>query len=176
MFRGHVDDRDIEAIVAGETRRPLAIHTLDHVQVSTGSHAIPTATVRMRGPDGTLRVATSEGDGPVDAVCRAVNQVIGEVAELVEFSVDAITPGINAVGGVTVRLRPIADASTVYDGDEMQSRERLSTGFAVHTDILVATAEAYVSALNALLRARTRRAGAVTPSKSAAVVPAGSAA
>jgi 2-isopropylmalate synthase len=168
-----VDDRDIEAIVAGETRRPLAIHTLDHVQVSTGSHAIPTATVRLRGPDGTMCVATSQGDGPVDAVCRAINQVIGEVAELVEFSVDAITEGINAVGGVTVRLRLITDADT---RDNEDVRAPLSTGFAVHTDILVATAEAYVSALNALLRAQARRAGVVTPSEAIAAVPAGSSA
>ncbi len=169
-----VDDRDIEAIVAGETRRPLAIHTLDHVQVSTGSHAIPTATVRLRGPDGTMRVATSQGDGPVDAVCRAINQVIGEVAELVEFSVDAITEGINAVGGVTVRLRPIASIDASTDREEMRTHAQLSTGFAVHTDILVATAEAYVSALNALLRAQARRAGTVTPSDAMEAVGAGS--
>ena len=171
-----VDDRDIEAIVAGETRRPLAIHTLDHVQVSTGSHAIPTATVRLRGPDGTMRVATSEGDGPVDAVCRAINQVVGDVAELVEFSVDAITEGINAIGGVTVRLRPITDVDPASDGEETRARAQLSTGFAVHTDILVATAEAYVSALNALLRAQARRAGVVTPSEGIAAVTAGSSA
>ncbi|MEP7344089.1 MAG: 2-isopropylmalate synthase [Gemmatimonadaceae bacterium] len=171
-----VDDRDIEAIVAGETRRPLAIHTLDHVQVSTGSHAIPTATVRLRGPDDIMRVATSQGDGPVDAVCRAINQVIGEVADLVEFSVDAITEGINAVGGVTVRLRPIADANAAPDRDDVRSRAQLSTGFAVHTDILVATAEAYVSALNALLRAQARRTGVVTPSEAMAAVAAGSSA
>jgi 2-isopropylmalate synthase len=169
-----VDDRDIEAIMAGETRRPLAIHTLDHVQVSTGSHAIPTATIRLRGPDGQMRIATSQGDGPVDAVCRAINQVIGEVAELVEFSVDAVTEGINAVGGVTVRLRPIE--TSAVEGDNALMRAPVFAGFAVHTDILVATAEAYVSALNALLRARARRAGVVTPSDAVDAVPAGSAA
>jgi 2-isopropylmalate synthase len=99
--------------------------------------------------------------------------VIGEVAELVEFSVDAITEGINAVGGVTVRLRLITDADT---RDNEDVRAPLSTGFAVHTDILVATAEAYVSALNALLRAQARRAGVVTPSEAIAAVPAGSSA
>ena len=148
-----VDDRDIEAIVAGETRRPLAVHTVDHVQVSTGTHAIPTATVRLRGPDGTMAVASSQGDGPVDAVCRAINQVVGEVAELVEFSVDAVTEGINAVGGVTVKLRPLGGPDEPTDTVRHPPRY---TGFAVHTDILVATAEAYVSAVNALLRARQR--------------------
>lgn len=168
-----VDDRDIEAIVAGETRRPLAIHAIDHVQVSTGSHAIPTATVRLRGPDGALQVATSQGDGPVDAICRAINKVVGNVAELAEFSVEAVTEGINAVGGVTVRLRaPTSHAADDHPADAT-SRQYLYTGFGVHTDILVATAEAYVAALNALLRAESRRAGLASPAIGTTAVAAG---
>jgi 2-isopropylmalate synthase len=158
-----VDDRDIEAIVAGETRRPLAIYHLELVQVSSGTHAIPTATVRLAGPDGAPLVAAAQGDGPVDAVCAAINRVVGDVAELVEFSVDAITEGINAVGGVTVRLRPTSGTgaeSTQTHAQEDAPRGARFTGFAVHTDILVATAEAYVSALNSLLRSRSTGDGA----------------
>ena len=155
-----VDDRDIEAIVAGETMRPLAVYRLELVQVSSGTHAIPTATVRLAGPDGTPLVAAAQGDGPVDAVCAAINRVVGDVAELVEFSVDAITEGINAVGGVTVRLRPRGDEVVHAHPQDAEPRGVRFTGFGVHTDILVATAEAYVSALNALLRAREADAGA----------------
>ena len=149
-----VDDRDIEAIVAGETMRALSIYRLELVQVSSGTHAIPTATVRLSGPDGAPLVAAAQGDGPVDAVCAAINLVVGDVAELVEFSVDAITEGINAIGGVTVRLRAKDEVVThAHPQDDAPCGTRF-TGFAVHTDILVATAEAYVSALNSLLRAR----------------------
>jgi 2-isopropylmalate synthase len=148
-----VDDRDLEAIVTGESRKPQAIYVLELVQVSSGTHAIPTATVRLLGVGGTPVVAAAQGDGPVDAICRAVNQVVGDVGELVEFSVDAVTEGINAVGGVTVRLKARGD-----DAIAERRPETRYTGFAAHTDILVATAEAYVSAINSLLRGRSRRA------------------
>lgn len=163
-----VDDRDIEAIVAGETRRVHPIYVLDLIQVSSGTHAIPTATVRLSGPEGKQTVAAAQGDGPVDAVCRAINQVVGDVAELVEFSVDAITEGINAIGGVTVRLRPRDDVPAMVRAQDDVPRGQRFTGFAVHTDILVATAEAYVSALNSLLRARSGPAidGRSTPLRS----------
>ena len=171
-----VDDRDIEAIVAGETMRPLAIYRLELVQVSSGTHAIPTATVRLSGPDGVPMVAAAQGDGPVDAVCAAINQVVGDVAELVEFSVDAITEGINAIGGVTVRLRPTDLSIDPTHPQEAGRRGTRFTGFAVHTDILVATAEAYVSALNSLFRARTSEGTAInTPVQGLAHVTAGSA-
>jgi 2-isopropylmalate synthase len=135
-----VDDRELDTIVAGATQRVTAHYALELVQVSCGTHAIPTATVRLRGRGGEPLVAAAQGDGPVDAVCRAINACVGESAQLVEFGVDAATEGINAVGGVTIRLR--------------QTDGRTATGFGVHTDIIVATAEAYVSAVNGLVRTR----------------------
>lgn len=143
-----VHDGELEAIVAGEARRGGAHWTLELVQVSTGTHAIPTATVRLRDGDGVERVAAAQGDGPVDAVCRAINDCVGEPGELVEFAVDAAAEGINAVGGVSVRLRegPRGDGAPLHT----------ASGFGVHTDIIVATAEAYVAAVNGLIRARTR--------------------
>ncbi len=149
-----LDDRELEAIVAGETARANTHFALELVQVSCGTHAIPTATVRVRGPGGESLVAAAEGDGPVDAVCHAINDCVGDIGELVEFSVDAAAEGINAVGGVTVRLRE-RRASQHVAGDP-EERRRVATGFGVHTDIIVATAEAYVSAVNGLIRARSQ--------------------
>ncbi|HEV8364516.1 MAG TPA: alpha-isopropylmalate synthase regulatory domain-containing protein, partial [Gemmatimonadaceae bacterium] len=149
-----VDDRDIEAIVAGETRRALAVYELELVQVSCGTHAIPTATVRLRGPEGGRLVAAAQGDGPVDAVCRAINQVLGDFAELVEFTVDPVTEGIDAVGGVTVRLRQRANGSDARDASSA-ARGRVVSGFGVHTDVIVATAEAYLAAMNSIVRCRS---------------------
>jgi len=167
-----VHDGELEAIVAGEARRGEGIWTLELVQVSTGTHAIPTATVRLRDTDGVERVAAAQGDGPVDAVCRAINECVGDVGELVEFAVDAAAEGINAVGGVSVRLRERPEAGDPDQGPELDdgslaespstpaSSRRVAlhtaSGFGVHTDIIVATAEAYVAAVNGLIRARSR--------------------
>lgn len=139
-----VDDRELEAIVAGVSPHATLTRRLDLLQVSSGTRAIPTATAKLISPDGSTRIAAAEGDGPVDAACRAIDACIEHpTGELVEFHVDAAAEGINAVGSVRVTLR----ASDV----PVQAH-----GFSVHTDIIVATAEAYVAAINALARVRAR--------------------
>jgi 2-isopropylmalate synthase len=77
----------------------------------------------------------------VDAVCKAVNQVLGELGQLCEFQVHGVTEGIDAVGRVTVRVRDF------HSGD-------VFLGHGVQTDIVTASGEAYVAALNRLLAAR----------------------
>jgi 2-isopropylmalate synthase len=156
----HVDDRDLDAIVAGELGRPAQLFELVLLQVACGTHSTPSATVGLRDTTGATRLASAQGDGPVDAVCRAVNAVVGDTARLVEFSVDAVTEGIDALGGVTIRLRPLdtSDSAAELDHPDDHSgtgypRPRTFAGFGAHTDIIVATAEAYVGAINALLRA-----------------------
>jgi 2-isopropylmalate synthase len=157
-----VDDRELEAIVAAAGAHSASGWHLDLVQVSTGTHAIPTATVRLARGDGEVVTAAAQGDGPVDAVCRAIDDCVRLPTELVEFTVDAAAEGINAVGGVTVRLREVA-----VEGEAPQ----IATGFGVHTDIITAAAEAYVAAVNGLTRARSRarlRADAMALAGSAA--------
>jgi 2-isopropylmalate synthase len=152
-----VDDRELEVIVAGETHRGSSTYRLELVQVSCGTHAIPTATVKLRGPDDRELVAAAQGDGPVDAVCRAINDCVGDIGELIEFAVDAAAEGINAVGGVSIRLRERSAAPD--DGGEAvadTTPKHTASGFGVHTDIIVATAEAYVAAVNGLIRTRSR--------------------
>ena len=155
-----VDDRELEVIVAGETHRGSTTYRLELVQVSCGTHAIPTATVKLRGPDGTELVAAAQGDGPVDAVCRAINDCVGDIGELIEFAVDAAAEGINAVGGVSIRLRervPEGEPVTSEEPHATVSSRCTASGFGVHTDIIVATAEAYVAAVNGLIRTRARQ-------------------
>jgi 2-isopropylmalate synthase len=98
-------------------------------------------------------VAAAQGDGPVDAVCRAINNVVGDLADLVEFTVDPVTEGIDAVGGVTMRLRERATETVTSDAAPAK-RSRVISGFGVHTDVIVASAEAYLSALNSIVRSR----------------------
>ncbi len=142
-----VETRDLEAIVSDEVEMFFReSYHLEHVQVSCGDHSIPTATVRITGPDGTVYCDADHGSGPVDAVYRAINRVIGEPNELIEFSIEAITEGTDAVGRVTVRIR----ADEPVNG---QARTIFS-GHGADNDIVVACAKAYLFALNRLIAAR----------------------
>ena len=142
--RDEVDDRDLEAILAEQTSMQVAEQwTLDLVQVSAGDHAAPTATVRVIGPDGTVHQDAAIGSGPVDAIYQAINRVMQVKNQLTEFSVKSVTEGIDAQGEVTIRIE--ADGGAY-------------TGRAADTDILVASARAYLHALNRYLNANTPRA------------------
>ena len=142
-----VDTRDLEAIVSDEVGMFFEeTYKLDHIQVSCGTGSIPTATVRIIGPDGTVYCDANHGTGPVDAVYRAINRVVLEPNELTEFSVQSVTEGIDAVGRVTIRVQaeePVAG-----------SQRRTFSGHGADTDIVVASAKAYMFALNRLIAAR----------------------
>ncbi|TAD78682.1 MAG: 2-isopropylmalate synthase [Oscillatoriales cyanobacterium] len=133
-----VSDRDLEAIVNDEIRQAPKLYHLEHVQVSCGNQSIPTATVTVQMPDGVECTNAAIGAGPVDAVYQAISQIVGIENELVEFSVQAVTEGIDAIGEVTIRIR---HADTVF------------SGHAADNDIVMAAALAYVSALNRLAAA-----------------------
>jgi 2-isopropylmalate synthase len=155
-----VDTRDLEALVADEVQVFFEeTYHLEHVQVSCGDHSVPTATVRVLGPDGQIFCDAAHGTGPVDAVYKAINRVIGEPNELIEFSIHAVTEGIDAVGRVTIRIQ--ADDPVEDNGVE----RRVFSGRGSDNDIVVASARAYMFALNRLIAAR-REAGMLNGSKS----------
>ena len=146
-----VDTRDLEAIVADEVQMFFEeTYRLEQIQVSCGSRSIPTATVRIAGPDGQVSCDADHGAGPVDAVYRAINRVIGEPNELIEFSIQAVTEGIDAVGRVTIRIQADKPVNGV--------KREVFSGHGADTDILTASAKAYMFALNRLIAAR-REAG-----------------
>ncbi|MFN9609059.1 MAG: 2-isopropylmalate synthase [Pseudanabaena sp.] len=131
-----ISDRDIEAIVNDEIRHAPEAFKLDHVQVSCGDRAIPTATVTVVMPDGQEITDASVGTGPVDAIYKAINRIVNVPNQLIEYSVQSVTAGIDALGEVTIRLKH-PDAGTL-------------SGHSANTDIIVASARAYLSALNKL--------------------------
>jgi 2-isopropylmalate synthase len=131
-----VTDKDIESIVAEEKRTVTEVYHLDHVEVSCGDHSIPTATVRLIGPGGQSLADAALGTGPVDAVYKAINRIVGIPNELTEFTVKSVTEGIDAIGGVLIRI---------------ESEGITYTGRGAATDIIVASAKAYMNALNRLL-------------------------
>jgi len=148
-----VSDADIEALLEDELYQPEEIYGLEQVQVVCGDRSIPTATVRLSGPEGVVEDADL-GSGPVDAVYRAINRIVQEPNELIEFSVQAVTEGIDAVGRVTIRIQ--ADVP----GNSGGSVRRIYSGRGADTDIIVASAKAYISALNKLVAARRQKAEA----------------
>jgi 2-isopropylmalate synthase len=142
-----VDTRDLEAIVDDEVQMLFEeTYHLEQVQVTCGNRSVPTATVCIRGPEGQMFCDADHGTGPVDAVYRAINRVIGEPNELIEFSVQAVTEGIDAVGRVTIRIQ----AEEPVNG----AKRRVFSGHGADNDIVVASAKAYMYALNRLIAAR----------------------
>jgi 2-isopropylmalate synthase len=155
-----VDDRDLLALIEDQLHQPAPIWVLEQVQVQCGNTAIPTATVRLHGPQGQVLTDSSQGTGPVDAVYKAINRVVGQPNVLTEFSIKAITEGIDAVGDVTIRIeeeQSNGNSGGTGGSGNGDRRTRTYTGHGVHTDIIVAAALAYMGALNKLIAARQDR-------------------
>ncbi|WP_320664732.1 2-isopropylmalate synthase [Prochlorococcus sp. MIT 1223] len=131
-----ITDRDLEAIVSEQVQQPDAFYELRLVQVSCGTSLKPTATVTLMDPEGDEKTSVSLGTGPVDAVVRALDSLVGIPNELTEFSVKSVTEGIDALGEVTIRVR---------------YKNNLFSGHSADTDVVVAAAQAYVNALNRLV-------------------------
>jgi len=129
-----VFDEDVEAIVAEEILRIRDRYELDFLSVTSGTHLIPTATVQIKVDSRVVKKAEF-GDGPVDAAFRAIRAISGDSSKLVRFEVSAITSGTDAQGAVSVRLEE-GDHTTLGQGSS--------------TDIIVASAKAYINALNKL--------------------------
>jgi 2-isopropylmalate synthase len=134
-----ITDKDIESLVAEEQRTVSEAYHLDRIQVSCGDRGIPTAAVRLIAPDGEVLADAALGTGPVDAVCQAINRLVGVPNVLTEFTVKSVTGGIDAIGEVLIRI---------------ESEGVSYTGRGADTDIIVASAKAYTNALNRLLAAK----------------------
>ena len=154
-----VTDADIEAIIVDEVYQPPEIWHLNHIQVSCGDHSIPTASVSLTGPDGQVYEEAALGYGPVDALYKAINRIVKVPNTLNEFSVKAITEGMDAAGEVTIRIQPAEDdQDRPINPQTGQPIVRTYSGHGVSTDIIVASARAYINALNRLIADRERRA------------------
>jgi 2-isopropylmalate synthase len=136
-----ITDADLEAIVAEEVgtgKEDLLL--LEAISLGGGSHLSPSATVRIRR-DGETVEESALGDGMIDAAMGAISRAAGVEARLVSFHVSAVTGGTDALGDVVVQVD--------VDG-------RRVTGRGVATDVVVASARAYVAALNRALQVRSQ--------------------
>lgn len=155
-------DADLEALIADEFYRPRDVYLLNDMQVTCGTMGMPTATVRLRGPDGVVHTQTAIGTGPVDATYKAINGIVNVPCELLEFNVHAITEGIDALGEVTVRIQG-KNGHTMMDAQSEMEHPRVYGGHGADTDIIVASAKAYINALNKLVIAQTEGHELVVP-------------
>jgi 2-isopropylmalate synthase len=143
----HVYDDDIMAIAREQMEEIPHAYAMDYLHVSAGTGTVPTATVRLRKGKETMQDAGC-GDGPVDAALKTIDRITGSHGKLLDYSLQAISGGMDAMGEVTVR---VAFGETIVSAK------------AASTDIIEASAKAYLSCVNRLVAQRaSKRAEADT--------------
>jgi 2-isopropylmalate synthase len=144
---------DLEALVTDELREERGAYTLEWFDVEASSRRPPHATVGVRMPEGEVVQGAFTGDGPIDAVFRAINAATGLDARLREFRVDAVTGGQDALGEVSVVVELGQHAGERVGLPGVLLRERATgAGQAVTTDIIEAAGIAYARALTNAVR------------------------
>jgi len=143
----YVYDDDVRALVEGEFTEVPQVWKLDYLNVMTGG--LPTASVRLINTSKQETTADAgTGDGPIDAMLKTVDRITGVKGSLVDYSVGSVTKGKDAIGEVSVRVD--------FAG-------RIVTGKGSSTDIIEASALAYLNALNRYLEEQRRRIQAEKP-------------
>jgi 2-isopropylmalate synthase len=130
-----VSDRDIEALVMGTAASVPETWRLDHWAVNTGSALGATGTIRLQHKDGAYQKLVSLGDGPIDSIFKAINQIIRKEPELELYEIGAITGGSASQGETTVKI--------AMNG-------RRWNGRGLSTDVIESSIKAYISAINAM--------------------------
>jgi len=132
-----VYDEDIRAIIDEVTNvgaKPT--YTIDTLSYTSGNRQTPEATVKLIKGDEIIEEKTSTGDGPVDAIFNAINQITGIKCELEDYSIRSVTGGREALGEVTVKVR--------YNN-------KVYSGVGASTDVIEASAKAYLNCINRIL-------------------------
>jgi 2-isopropylmalate synthase len=136
-----ITDADLEAIVAEELGTSVEqAYSLEELEVSGGTVGTPRARVVLSRDDEKLQ-AWSEGDGMIDAACKAIKAATGVDGRLTDFNVSSVTGGVDALGDVIIQL----EAGGVK-----------VSGRGVSTDVVEASARAYLNGVNKVIRIRTR--------------------
>ena len=133
-----VFDEDLEAIIEDEIAKVPETWRLEYIHVVSGTQVVPTATIKLR-TKGRVVSEPASGDGPVDACYKAIDKITRIKGELLDYSIQAVTSGKDAIGEVTIRMREGKDTVT---------------GRGSSTDIIEASAKAYLNAINKLVYKR----------------------
>lgn len=131
-------DEDIAAIINDEVHVVEAVYKLKYLHVASGTGTLPTASVKILINDEEKQAAAC-GDGPVDAAYEAIREATGLLPKLENYSIRAVTGGKEALGEATVKIR---------------ENDRVFIGRGLSTDIIEASAKAYVDAINRMTAAQ----------------------
>jgi len=140
-----ITDDDILALVDNKVKVEEEAFKLESVQLSYGNVSVPTASVRLVRADGTVCEEAAVGNGSVDSIYKAIDRATGEDVTLIDYKILSVTHGKDALGEVYVRL---------------QQGDLSVTGRGVSTDVLEASAIAYIRAVNKILERRKESAPA----------------
>lgn len=146
LFTGLADkkkevyDADLIALIQDEVKDSVEVYVLEDLQVLSGTSIKPTATIRLRKGDEILEDA-AVGDGPVDAACKAIDLLTNIGVRLTEYSLNAVTQGKDALGEVLVRV---------------EYNQRSYSGKSASTDVIEASAKAYLNAINHIIFTKDR--------------------
>ncbi|MFA5976090.1 MAG: 2-isopropylmalate synthase [Elusimicrobiota bacterium] len=135
----YVFDDDLLALMDEETAEVCDAYSLEYLHTSSGMGTVPTATIRVKLANGDIVQEAACGDGPVDATTRAIDKVVGLKPKLVDYNLHAVTSGKDAQGEVTVRI---------------EESGLMILGRGASTDIIEASAKAYLHAINRLMKAK----------------------
>jgi 2-isopropylmalate synthase len=128
----NVYEEDLVSLIEEEIQRPSEVWQMDSVSYASGTRVKPSATVRLRKQGKTLS-ASSTGDGPVDACYKAIEKITKTRTRLLDYRIEAVTSGEDAMGEVAVRV---------------QSGKKIAMGRGSSTDIIEASAKAFLNAVN----------------------------
>ena len=138
-----VFDADVGAIVGDETRAVEQTYKLEYMHVISGTGTLPSASVKIKTQD-QIKQAAACGDGPVDAAYEAIREATGQSPKLESYSIRALTGGKEALGEATVK---ISEKGQIY------------IGRGASTDIVQASAKAYINAINRMVAAKKKERG-----------------
>ncbi|KAK8510334.1 hypothetical protein V6N13_100364 [Hibiscus sabdariffa] len=145
-----VTDADLIALVSDEVFQPEVVWKLDDLQVTCGTLGLSTATIKLIDASGTEHVACSVGTGPVDSAYKAVDLITKEPVTLLEYSMNSVTEGIDAIATTRVVVRAEKDHLSTHalTGETVH---RTFSGTGAGMDIVVSSVKAYIGALNKML-------------------------
>jgi 2-isopropylmalate synthase len=133
-----VHDADLEAIMKDEVRSIPEVFQLEYIQIVSGTRISPTTTVGVRTEGGVI-VEAATGDGPVDAAYKAIDRIAKIPLVLTDYSIHSVTGGKDAIGEVTIKV---------------QDNGHTVIGHGASTDIIEASAKAYIDVINKVVHMR----------------------
>lgn len=133
-------DEDLEALIEEQLAKVPQSWSLSYLQSKSATASPPQAVIALKGPDGKIQRATSIGDGQVDACYKAIEKITKQKGKLEDYSIQSVTGGKDALGEVRIRVK---------------FKKHIISGRGASTDIIEASAKAYLNAINKLMAKRT---------------------